>query len=241
MSISATFLPDRRGPLRVPRMGDTLYCHFLQLDPHSTHTLHPTFLPGEVTSFLLRDQKGMRSPLRESSWVGSPALQLLSRSQRLEDSRLGWGTECRAPSYFSLEQQVPLQPCSSSCSNASLKDPGLFSQQTEVPSARYPNRETSACSLSTFPTALEASCQDPKVVVSGHRPWQCPWDGFKFLYGTRHLKCNLDMAEQGANFLEWPLAKTGTVLWQLSHQGAPDSDQPSLAPTGLGDDISFFL
>lgn len=149
------------GALRVPRMGDTLYCRYLKLDPPLHRQPSPHFSSRRGDFLPSKGPEGDEKPT-ESSWVGSPTLQLLSHPQRLEDPRLGWGTECRPPSHFCLEQQVPQQPCSSSRSNASLKDPGFFSQQTEVPSARYPNRETSAYSLSTFPTALEVPAKTPR-------------------------------------------------------------------------------
>lgn len=57
--------------------------------------------------------------------------------------------------------------------------------------------------------ALEESCQDLKAVVSDYWPWQCPRGGFKFPHGTRHLKRILDLAEDGTNLLELPLAKAG--------------------------------
>lgn len=55
MSASAAFLPDRMG-LGVPGVGDTVYYHYLQLDP-TPHT-PLVFLPRETTSFLLGTRRG---------------------------------------------------------------------------------------------------------------------------------------------------------------------------------------
>lgn len=81
----------------------------------------------------------------------------------------------------------PSGPATPHTSPAHASFLGLFSSKLKFLLPRYPEGPLLAPRAS-FPTALEDSCQDPEVVVSDHRPWQRPQGGFKFLFGTRHLK-----------------------------------------------------